>query len=553
MGSPFFRRPHPAGTTEKDASRRPSSPLQSASRERVFDVLSKVLLALAVPLLIANTRVALFITHRYSLSILYLVAFLFLALIAFGKQWFPYSWRIWGLLLLVWGVGITAYTGAGGVGGDGRIWLMLAIVLAALLLDGWQVVTAVLLSLSLHFVMAWLILKGILPYPTNEVSSHNPLSWYNTGLTLAAVGVVLSGVLFSLRRGLEAALEESQQLTGILEQERQRLEQQRRLLQRRLAQLRTASEISRAASTVLEEQELLEKVVNLIQERFGLYYVGIFLLDERGEYAVLKAGSGEAGRKMLAAGHRLAVGGTSMVGWAIANRQARIALDVGEDAVRFANPYLPLTRSELAIPLMAHGEVLGAMTVQSEQPEAFSQDDLLVLQGIADAIAIALSNARLFRTTQETLRELESIHAQTLTQAWSDLPASGLQVSVGEEAEEDDGRSKHLLRLPLIVRNQQVGEAILEREIPWEEEEKALAQALLTQAGLALDSASLLTESLRRATQEQVLGEISAHLGATLDMDQMLRTLLNEMQQVLNIQEAEIHLVTPASVAPSEE
>ncbi len=143
----------------------------------------------------------------------------------------------------------------------------------------------------------------------------------------------------------------------------------------RATQLETAAQVSRAASSILSMDELLATSVNLIRDRFDLYYVGLFLVDEAGKFAILHAGTGEAGRQMLERGHKLAVGDGSMIGWCVANAQARIALDVGEEAARFDNPLLPETRSEMALPLLSHGRVIGAMTIQSKEESAFSEVD----------------------------------------------------------------------------------------------------------------------------------------------------------------------------------
>ncbi len=178
--------------------------------------------------------------------------------------------------------------------------------------------------------------------------------------------------------------------------------------QRRTQLLSTGAEVSRAAYSILDVDELLPQVVALIRERFGLYYVGIFLVDAEGQWAVLRAGTGEAGARMLAAGHRLRVGGQSMIGTCVATRQARIALDVGVEAVRFDNPELPATRSEMALPLVARGEAVGAMTIQSELPRAFSEDDILMLQTMADQIATAIVNVRLFSQARQAALEAES-------------------------------------------------------------------------------------------------------------------------------------------------
>jgi PAS domain S-box-containing protein len=169
-------------------------------------------------------------------------------------------------------------------------------------------------------------------------------------------------------------------------------------LERRALQLQTAAEVSHAASSILDLDELVQRVVELARERFDLYYAGLFLIDDSGKWAVLQAGTGEAGQRMLEQGHRLEIGGESMIGWCVANRQARIALDVGEDAdaVRFDNPFLPETRSELALSLVSHGEAIGALTIQSAQEAAFSDEDIAVLQTMADQLANAIANARLY-------------------------------------------------------------------------------------------------------------------------------------------------------------
>lgn len=183
--------------------------------------------------------------------------------------------------------------------------------------------------------------------------------------------------------------------------------------------LQTAAEVSRAASSILDVDQLIETSVNLIYKQFNFYYVGLFLVDETQEWAVLKAGTGEAGRIQLEREHKLRIGGESMIGWSTANRKARIALDVGEEAVRFQNPYLPDTHSEMALPLIALDKVIGALTVQSVERRAFSDEDITLLQTMADQLANAIENANLFSQTQDALAETEKLYqmAQELSSA----------------------------------------------------------------------------------------------------------------------------------------
>ncbi len=216
--------------------------------------------------------------------------------------------------------------------------------------------------------------------------------------------------LSDLVRGLEQRVE---QRTQALATAYQRVERQ-------MVQLTTAARISRAATSVLDVDELLTSVVELVRSRLKFYYVGIFLVDDDFRYAVLRAGTGHAGEIMVDRGHKLEIGGQSMVGACIASEEAKIALDVGKEAVRFNNPLLPDTRSELALPLASRGQIVGAMTVQSVEEAAFSKDDISILQLMADQLANSIINALLYKSEQkrrhwsDTLREVSRLIGSTL-------------------------------------------------------------------------------------------------------------------------------------------
>ncbi len=179
-------------------------------------------------------------------------------------------------------------------------------------------------------------------------------------------------------------------------------------IQRYAKLLRAAARAAKNITTILDPYELLQRTVDIICDEFGFYYAGVFFLDDAKQYAVLKAGRGEAGRAMLAAGHKLAVGGNSMIGACIANKQGRIALDVGEEAVFFENPHLPNTRSEMALPLIVGDEAFGALTVQSTEEAAFHEEDIDALQTMADQLAIAIQNSNLHRQAERRSRLLKA-------------------------------------------------------------------------------------------------------------------------------------------------
>lgn len=177
--------------------------------------------------------------------------------------------------------------------------------------------------------------------------------------------------------------------------------------ERQAALLQASARVSRSIASILDLNLLFNRTVDIICDEFGFYYAGVFVIDESGEWAVLQAGRGEAGRAMLAERHKLKIGGNSMIGAAIQTRSGRIALDVGKEAVFFRNPFLPKTRSEMALPLIAGDEVIGALTVQSEIEAAFSDDDIAALQTMADQLSVAIANARLHRQNQDLLRQAE--------------------------------------------------------------------------------------------------------------------------------------------------
>jgi GAF domain-containing protein/anti-sigma regulatory factor (Ser/Thr protein kinase) len=179
-------------------------------------------------------------------------------------------------------------------------------------------------------------------------------------------------------------------------------------IQRHATLLKAAARAAKNITTILDPYELLQRTVDIICDEFGFYYAGVFLLDDLKQYAVLKAGRGAAGKEMINAGHKLAIGGNSMIGASIANRQGRIALDVGAEAVFFENPHLPKTRSEMALPLVVGDDAIGALTVQSTEEAAFHDEDIAALQTMADQLAIAIQNSNLHRQAERRSRLLKA-------------------------------------------------------------------------------------------------------------------------------------------------
>jgi signal transduction histidine kinase/DNA-binding NarL/FixJ family response regulator/HAMP domain-containing protein len=179
-------------------------------------------------------------------------------------------------------------------------------------------------------------------------------------------------------------------------------------LERLAAQAQAAAQISQAASSTLDLEELLQLSANLMREEFDLYYVGIFLVDESGKSAILRAAAGEASQSLLAGKQKLSLDEKSMVAWSIRNAKPRLAPDVEQENIRLSNPLLPDTGSELTLPLIARSEVIGAMTIQSDTKNAFSPAEITILQTVAGQVANAISNARLYNEVQREKQAAET-------------------------------------------------------------------------------------------------------------------------------------------------
>ena len=338
-------------------------------------------------------------------------------------------------------------------------------------------------------------------------------------------------------------------------------------IEKRSAQIAGAAEVGSYIASIHQIDALLSQVTLLISEKFGFYHVGIFLLDEAGEYAVLRAANSEGGQRMLARGHKLAVGQTGIVGYVTAQRQPRIALDVGQDAVFFNNPDLPDTHSEMAVPLISSGELLGALDVQSTAPDAFTQEDIEILQLLADQVATAFQNAQLFASVQQALQAAHAAYGELSQRAWIELleetPEIGFQ-SASEQVEfarsvwkpeseqalttgeivQGNGAA-HTLALPIKIRDVVIGVIDTYKHIDsgdWTEEEVSTLKNITSQLGVALESARLYEETQFRAESERLVGEITAHIRETMDVDYVLQTAAQEIREALNLAEVEIRL-----------
>lgn len=522
-------------------------------------------------------------------GILYFVAFGGVLFLAFAHLAHEFRARLF-IFGLVYGLALMTSV-LGGLSSSGRLFLLVFTTLAFMLIGARAGLIALGLSLLTMMVLGALSVAGLHHTP-QPFSDTDPGAWaVASAVFLLCAGIILLALTL-LQREFAAARRREQNVVKELQREREELEQhiaeRTSTIERRTRQIVTGAEVARAASAEIDPTELLRRAVHLIQERFELYYVGAFLVDETGRYAVLQAGTGQAGQMMLANRHRLEIGGNSMIGRAVSERQPRLALDVGAEAIRFNNPVLPDTRSEMALPLIARDRILGAFTIQSDQPEAFSPEDIVSLQSMTDLIAIALDNNRLVQETQKALGEVTTLHRRYLTQAWMTFAQSqadegkeptysytkdlglerggpiqlpGIEEMVKEQKTKitttDSGAA---VTTPLKIRDQIIGALAVETGDPtyvWDEDQLALIEAAAEQTALAIENARLieeaetaLAEARRLAAREQTVNLISNKIRRLPNVDSVLTTALVELGKALGASKGAARLGAPWTGLP---
>jgi len=424
--------------------------------------------------------------------------------------------------------------------------------------------------LSFIFSLALIVMVGVSQY----FGWLRPLGLASQSIALETLGGVIAAYVlvnwslaiisgYLLKAYTKAAASENE-LARMLEEERKnleaRIEERTRLLTRQTSLMETAGEIAHQISMETDQENLMRTTIQLIRERLGYYHAGIFLMDEADEYAVLVSALGEAGEKMLAQGHRLKKGEEGIVGNVVARGEARIALDVGKDAVHFKNPLLPLTRSEIALPIKIGERVLGALDIQSTEPEAFTQVDIQSLQIIANQLAVALERIRLIDQLEQTVADLESGYRAETRKSWrmyirSSRQTRGFRYDPNRKRldpltiENQAGQTSsdpHSVQVALRSRGEVIG--LLNIKFKGGQPSPEIQRLLNTTAerlGSALETARLLEELQLRAERERLVGDLATQVRSSTDFEQILKTTAQQIRQKLGLREVVVQILPP--------
>jgi GAF domain-containing protein len=406
------------------------------------------------------------------------------------------------------------------------------------------------------------ILVGMLLLVLSAVILNLLVARLKSALTRAEANEQAQAIANRELTDLKVSLEQRvQERTTELQQRGIELEFANQQIQRRATQLEALAQVMQAITSVRDLQELLPRIASVISDKFGFYHVGVFLLDEAHEYAMLSATNSDGGRRMLERKHRLRVGAEGIVGHVTAVGEPRVALDVGKDPVFFNNPDLPETHSEMALPLRIEDRIVGALDVQSKEAGAFTGDDIQMLSLLANQVSLAIENARLFDETRTALAEAEATSRQFTREAWGRLPtehnligyrytitgASPLSEPVDltgiyKGNSPNKQMETNQILVPIELRGETIGTLVVQS--PSTEsltsDQLDLIKAVAERVALSAENARLFEETTRRAERERLVSDITSKVRSLNDPQAMIQIAAEELRKALGASRVEV-------------
>jgi GAF domain-containing protein len=468
---------------------------------------------------------------------------------------FPYVVKasLFVSLTLILGIGSLTETG---IRGDSLFFFLAFVTFSTLLIGPRMGIASIAITEIIIIGMGYLILNDIFTLSDKLALVGDLTDWISAATSQLLITLVIMNAIRMLNEGFRQSQQRAGALSASLREAQIELEnrvaERTRELTEKTNQINAASIIAHQVASIQDLDRLLRLAANLISEQFGCYHVGIYLINQRGDYVNLQATSSEGGKRLLESGYRLRVGTEGLIGYVAAEKKPRISLDVGEDAIFFDNPELPETRSELALPLIVRNKVVGVLDLQSTEINAFKYNEIDTFQIMADQIAIAIENARLLTESQLVISQLETISNENTRQNWRTELAAHNPVfhysitGVRPIEKPASTKGKNVLDIPITLRGQKIGIISLQRKAEfhkWTAQEETVAAKVAAQTALALENIRLVERTRQRANREQAIANVTARIRETLDLDTVLRTTAREVQKALNLQEAEVRLL----------
>lgn len=440
-----------------------------------------------------------------------------------------------------------------------------AIILMAGLLLSWpaSVIVTVLSAVS-GFGLAYAEQNGWIKVPDYAVTSF--------ARDLTAVFFLNGILIFLLISGLENALRRSRTSLKALEAANSSLSYTQSELQNRSSELTISNEqlenrtqklhaiamITRTAASIQNFDLLLSSITGTISKELGYYHVGLFLVDEHKEFAILRSTNTVGGIRMLNRGYRVPVGQINPVGFVAQNGQPQLVHLENEDHAALRSPELSETRSELVLPLKSNDQIIGVLDIQSVEANAFVESDISTLSVLADQVAITIQNSFLYEQSLSALRQAGVESAQAAAEAWKGYEKAiqtrgyfydGIKSEPLKDLKESQKGGNSLL-VPVKLRGQTIGRFKLNLPDPtrqWTDDELAMVKATAERVALALEGVRLLEEAQKRATREAFLSDVATKLSASFQLDSILRDTVQELGETLKNSTVTFQLVNPAT------
>ncbi len=444
------------------------------------------------------------------------------------------------------------------------------VVLVAGLLLGWK--TSLVMA-GFTIVVGWGLAMG----ETIGLVTPADSGPYSLAAETTVVFAVSAVVLALTTAGLSNALARAHKNERNLTQSNQELQAIKTFLEERVTErtrgLETVAALSERLNAILNVNQLLEELVNQVKDTFDYYHVHIYLVDTQQKLLVMRAGVGEAGAAMKAQGHAIAINApTSLVARAARTGQIVSVENVRQASDWLPNPLLPDTYSEMAVPIVLEGQTVGVLDVQQDKIGSLGDTDAYLLRVLANQIAVAIRNARLFAGVEESLARARAVEERYLAQSWQSFEETQRRAyrlvsagSTGESLTEPEmlefsqlafeqrepvqminHSNAHTILAPVTLANKTIGSFQLHRlgqnEQPWTEDDLALVQAVLDQVAQAAENLRLFNETRERASREQEIREITDKLRAAPNLDSLLEIAARELGHRLGVRHTVLEL-----------
>jgi|CXWL01.1.fsa_nt_gi GAF domain-containing protein len=419
-----------------------------------------------------------------------------------GKLKNHYAWRINTTLNLTAYSYLFVFISGGSIEMHFHFFIIMALLVVY---ADWRLGWIVLVLTALH--------HGILNYVEPQwvyFYGENDVSVIAHALPVLGTAIFTTRLCQNHRKSIQVAVEAKTELSQTFQGLEQRVAERTR-------DLTLAAEVSRSISQVRDVDALLADAVEVIRARFDLYHAQVYLADPQRQTLVLRAATGNAGKELLRLSHRLLIGPGSLNGRAAAEKRTVIVPDTAADPSFRSNALLPLTRSEMATPLIVGDHVVGVLDLQNTQPGALTADNLPAFETLAGQLAIAIQNARLFAQAEQARAEVEA-QARRLAQAgWADFldavehsehigyafDANGLAPVEAPPAPAPD---QPTLAAPILISGEPVGLIQLEGNVDqgWTDDEAEVVNAVARQVAQRVENLRLLAQA------EQARAEVEA-------------------------------------------